>query len=332
MTALYRLRLSLALLAVVVASGTLGYVTIEHYPFLDAVYMTVITLTTVGFGEIHPLSPWGRGFTIGLIAFGLGTVYAVIGNTIDWLFGEQLREAAGRQRMERRLHEIKDHSIICGYGRMGQEIARELQMRGRPYVVIERDPQEGQALEAAGIPHVIGDASHDEVLLKAGVERARHLIAVAPTDADNIFITLSGRSLNPRLNIVARSAREEDEHKLRRAGADRVISPYVIGARRIAAAVYRPDVIDFLDIHAHGAERELELDCVPIGPSAPFAGRSLRDSCVREKTGCTILALRCAEDGRFVNNPGPDTILRPGDRMIVLGTIPQLDALQRLSS
>jgi voltage-gated potassium channel len=329
MIALRRLRLSLALLIALVALGTLGYVVIEDYPPLDALYMTVITLATVGFSEVHLLHPAGRLFTIGLIVVGLGVVSAAVGSALELLFGAQLRDVIGRQRMERHLETLKDHSIVCGYGRMGQEIAREFQARGLPFVVIERNPDFETALTEAGILRVIGDASADEVLHQAGVERARSLIAVAPTDADNIFITLSGRSLNPRLHIVARSAREEDEHKLRRAGADRVISPYVIGARRIAAAVYRPEVVDFLDIHSHGAARELEIDNIRIEPTAPYAGRTLRESGIRERTGCTVLAFRSPE-GRFQDNPGPEAVLQVGHTMIVLGTLAQIHALQQL--
>lgn len=330
MNPLHRLRLSVALLAAVAACGTLGYVLIEHWSLLDAVYMTVITLTTVGFEEVHKLSPAGRAFTIGLIALGLGAVTTVIGSAVEIAFGDQVREILGRQRMERRLNEIKSHSIICGYGRMGQEIAREFQARGLTFVVVDRNPQLVGAMEAAGIPHLIGDASEDDVLQRAGVVRASSLIAVAPTDADNIFITLTGRSLNPRLHIVARSSREEEEHKLRRAGADRVVSPYVIGGRRIAAAVLRPAVVDFLDLHTHGPEREMEIDQIPIQPTAPYAGSTLRGSGIRERTGCTVLALRSAE-GRFTHNPPPDTLLQPGDSMIVLGTLAQIEALQRLN-
>jgi voltage-gated potassium channel len=330
MTPLRRLRHALGLLVLVVACGTLGYIAIEKYPPLDALYMTVITLTTIGFGETHPLSQAGRAFTIALIVVGLSVVYTALGNAIEILFGEHFHEVVNRQRMERQLTTLKEHSIVCGYGRMGQELAREFTERKLPFVVVEKDPSIAPELMEAGILHVIGDASVDAVLHQAGVERARHLITVAPTDADNIFITLTGRSLNPRLTIVARSAREEDEHKLRRAGADRVVSPYVIGARRIAAAVYRPEVLEFLDIHSHGAERELELENVRIGPSAPFAGRPLRDSGIRERTGCTVLAMRTPE-GRFETNPGPDSILRAEDTMIVLGTATQVEALRRLS-
>jgi voltage-gated potassium channel len=331
MTPFRRLRLSLALLVAVAAVGTFGYVTIEGYPLLDAVYMTVTTLTTVGFGEVHPLSPAGRLFTVGLIIFGLGTVSAAVGSALEILFGEQLRERVHHQRMERRLHEIKDHVIICGYGRIGQEVARELQRHDLPFVVIDRDPQDSASLEAAGILHVVGDASEEETLRHAGIEHARTLVAVASTDADNIFITLTSRSLNPRLYIVARSVREQDEHKLRRAGADRVISPYVIGARRIAIDIYRPEVVDFLDMYARGAERELEIDSIPISPTAPFAGQPLRESGIRERTGCTVLALRDAGTGRFNINPAPDTPLSAGDAMIVLGTLEQLQNLQRLA-
>lgn len=327
-----RLRLSLSLLAAVAACGTLGYVLIEHYSLLDALYMTVITLSTVGYGEVHPLSPAGRAFTMGLIVAGIGTVSAVIGSALELGFGEHFREVARHRRMERLLQEIKDHTIICGYGRMGQEIAREFQARGLPFVVIDRDPALAATLDTAGMPHLIGDAAEDEVLHRAGVDRARSLVTVAPTDADNIFITLSGRSLNPGLTIVARSIRAEDEHKLRRAGADRVVSPYVIGGRRIAAAVYRPEVVDFLDLHIRAPEHDLEIDSIPIRAGAPYAGRTLRESGIRQQTGCTVLALRSATTGRFVDNPTAETTLEAGDAMIVLGTVAQLDALQHLGA
>jgi voltage-gated potassium channel len=329
MTPVRRLRLLLALLVVLAATGTLGYVTIEGFSLLDALYMTVTTLTTVGFGEIHPLSPAGRAFTIGLIVVGLSVVYGAIGSVLEMVFGEHLRESVNYQRMERRVNGLKDHSIVCGYGRMGQEIAREFHGRQIPFVIVERDPALAAMLTEAGYMFVTGDASEDAVLLLAGVERARSLITVAPTDADNIFITLTGRSLNPKLHIVARSIREADEHKLRRAGADRVVSPYVIGARRIAASVYRPAVVDFLDIQSHGAEREMELDDIAIAPSADYCGKTLRSSGIRERTGCTVLAVR-APDGRYESNPDPERVLGQGDRMIVLGTAAQIDALQRL--
>jgi voltage-gated potassium channel len=331
MTPFRRLRISLALLVAVVAVGTFGYVSIERYSLLDALYMTVTTLTTVGFGEVHPLSPAGRLFTIGLIALGLGTVSAAVGSALEILLGEQLRERVYHQRMERRLKEIENHVIICGYGRIGQEVARELTALGIPFVVIDRDLQEAASLEAASILHVSGDASEEEILRLSGIERARCLIAVASTDADNIFITLTARSLNPRLFIVARSIREQDEHKVRRAGADRVVSPYVIGARRIATVIHRPDVVDFLDIHARGSERELEIESIPISQTAPFADRPLSESGIRERTGCTVLALRDAETERFNINPTPNTLLRAGDKMIVLGTLEQLESLQRVA-
>jgi voltage-gated potassium channel len=326
-----RLRVSLALLVAVAAVGTFGFVSIEHFPLIDAVYMTVTTLTTVGFGEIHPLSPAGRLFTIGLICVGLATVYGVIGSALELLFEEHLRGAVEHRRVEHRLRQLKDHVIICGYGRIGQELARELAAQDHLFVVVDRDPQHAAALTEASILHVIGDASEEETLRHAGIERARSLIAVASTDAENIFITLTSRSLNPRLQIVARSVREQDQHKLRRAGADRVVSPYVFGARRIATEIYHPDVVDLLDRHAYGVERELEIESIRISTAAPFAGRCLRDSGIRERTGCTVVALRSAETGRFQINPTPETALPPGDTMIALGTPAQLENLQRLA-
>lgn len=332
MTLTYRFWFWLGVLVALSILGTMGYIWFEGYSLLDALYMTVITLSTVGFSEVKRLSPAGKVFTIVLIICGLGAVTLFLQSGLAVMLGVDVREVIGRQRMERLLQQIKDHTVICGYGRMGQEIAREFKRRGLPFVVIDRDPACEETLTAAELLHVIGDASEDEVLQRAGVERARCLVVVAPTDADNIFITLTGRSLNPRLYIVARSAREEDQHKLRRAGADRVVSPYVIGARRIAAAVYRPEVVDLLDLHGHGAEQDWEIDSIRIAPGAPYAGRTLRDSGIRDRTGCIVLAFRSAATGQFQPNPTADAVLRAGDTMIVLGTTAQIAALQQLAA
>lgn len=328
---LRRFRLAVLLPFLVLAFGTTGYVFFGGYPFLDAVYMTIITVTTVGYGEVHPLTPAARAFTMLLIVSGrLVEVYVLV-VFAQAVVVEQIGELLGRRRMERQLAELTHHYIICGFGRMGQEIAEQLQGRRVPFVVVDRHPEICRELREQGILAIAGDASTDRVLAQAGIDRARGLMAVTSEDAVNIFITLSARALNSEVLIVARCANEEDVRKLRLAGANRVISPYVIGGRRIAAAALNPTVIDFLDETIHRGDMEWELEDIPIAATAPFAGRSLRDSQIRAETGCTILAVREAGSGRFHSNPSPDTILRVGDTLIVLGTHDQLVRLEKLA-
>lgn len=335
MTSIARLRLSVLMLLALVGCGVTGYVHVEGFTPFDALYMTLITLSTVGFMEIQPLSPAGRTFTMVLIVVGVTMVGYILSSVVGVVLVEASGEALARRRREKRLHTLCDHQIICGYGRMGQEIARAFAARRVPFVVIEPQLEPIRLLSEQGFAYVEGNATEDEVLTHAGVLRARGLVAVAPTDADNIFIALSARSLNPKLFIVARSINVADEHKLRRAGADRVVSPYVIGARRMAAAMFHPDVVDFLDLEIHRPEMEWEMEDIPVGRQAAFLDCPLRESRIREDTGCTVIAIRPrAEDGRptpFVSNPPPDTILREGNTLIVLGTPSQLAALERLA-
>jgi voltage-gated potassium channel len=326
-------RLALLALVALACLGVAGYHLIEGWPLFDALYMTVITLSGVGFKEVRDLSPGGRAFTIFLIAVGVGGVGLLISSLVEAMVAAQLADTRRKRRMEKRLTTLKEHAIICGYGRMGQEIAREFDARRLPYVVIEVNPEQVAQLAAAGILHVAGDATQDAALQAAGIDRARCLIAVAHTDAVNIFVVLSARTLNPGLQIVARSVHMEDEHKLRRAGADRVLSPYVIGARSIAAAVTRPDVVDFLDLHAQRAVGEMEA--ITVTARAAFCNQTLAEARIREQTGCIILAIRPREATgtarRFQSNPSPDASLREGDVLIALGTPDQLAALERLA-
>lgn len=328
---LSQLRLALSLLLLTVAVGAVGYSAIEGWPAFDGFYMAVITLSTVGFGEIHPLSQAGRVFTLIYIVVGRGVEAYVLIVFTQIIVVEPLRDVLGRRRMERELARMSDHYIVCGWGRMGQEIVELIRRRGEPCVVIETLEEKCRRLAERGIIYVQGDASNDQVLLAAGVERARGLVTVAPRDADNIFITLSARALNKKLFIVARSVYEHDVHKLEMAGADRVISPYVIGARRIAAAMFHPTVVDFLDLEVHHEDLEWELDDVPITADSCFAGKTLGECGIRRNTGCTVLAVRSGATQRFVSNPDQKTVFQVGDTLIVLGTPEQLQSLERLA-
>jgi voltage-gated potassium channel len=327
-----RFRLAILVLAIVLAGGVTGYVLIEGWPIFDALYMTVITVATVGFSEVRPLSPSGRTFTMALIVVGRAVeVYAIVVFT-QVLVVEQLRDVIGRRRMEKTLSQLDRHYIICGWGRMGQEIVDQFRLKRVPFVVIEINPEKCRRLQERGMPVVQGDAADDQTLRAAGVERARGLIAVAPKDADNVFITLSARALKRDLFIVARCAYEQDVQKIRTAGADRVISPYIIGARRIAAAAFHPTVVDFLDQEVHRENAEWELEEIIVSARAAFAGKSLRDCGIRQQTGCTVLAIKEAATNNFNSNPPPDAVLQIGDTLIALGTPQQLERLEVISA
>jgi voltage-gated potassium channel len=238
--------LTLALVLFIVSFGTIGYVVIEGWNFLDAFYMTVITLTTVGFGEVHQLSNAGRVFTIVLIIGGVGTVFYALSIGAKLTLEGELQEIFGRQRLEKKIRELGDHYIVCGYGRMGRIICRELKHDNVPFVVIEKKP-DVLLEEQKEILLFEGDATNDDVLKEVGIEKAKGLISVLPTDAENLYVVLSARGLNPNLQIVARAGEEGSEQKLLRAGADRVVSPYHIGGLRIAHTVLKPAVVDFIE-------------------------------------------------------------------------------------
>jgi voltage-gated potassium channel len=329
MAALRRFRLALAALLAMVAVGVIGYVWIEGWSVFDALYMTISTLSTTGI-QSHPLSPAGQTLTMVLIVTGLSTG-AVLGATvvelaITALLGDTLR----KRRMLRELSDLRNHYILCGWGRMGQEIGEQFRRKGLPCVVIELNEEKCRSLGNNGYLYVHGDASDDATLKAAGIRHAAGLISVAPTDAHNIFITLSARALNKQLYIVARSIYDQDVHKLELAGANRVVSPYVIGARRIASAIFHPSVSDFLDANSDADEAGWEIEEIQVSPNAPFVGQTFRESAIRERTGCTVLAVREAGTQRLTGNPPPETVVSAGDLLVVVGTPEQLRRLRSL--
>lgn len=325
-----RLRITLLLLTLLVLVGMLGYHEIEGWSLLDSLFMTVITLSTVGYREVSPLGPAGKVFTIGLIAVGVTLGALLIRSALEVAVGQQFRNLMGRRRMEREIGRMENHQIVCGFGRMGQQIVREFRRRNVPHVVVEDNPEQIPRLQELGVPFISDDATEDLVLIRAGVKRARGLVAVASTDADNIFITLSARGLNPNLLIVARSIREEDEEKLRRAGADKVLSPYITGGRRMAAAVLNPAVVEFLDMAMHSENLELELGEVPIGECTPFAGKQIRECGIREQTGALVVAMK--KHGQIFTTPSPETTIDRDDILVVIGNSAQLRKLQDLAA
>ena len=325
MEAWRRLRFGLAALAGIVVIGTVGYIAFG-FPLIDAVYQTVTTISTVGFREVHPLSTGARLFTMALILGGVGTVFYTFTLLMEAVVEGQVAELLGRRRMDRRIARMEGHVIVCGFGRVGRILAHYVNGAGQDVVVIENDPDRAASAEGLGVLVVRGDATTDDVLREAGITRARVLVTALTTDADNLFVTLTARSLRPDLFIVARARIESSEAKLSQAGADRVVNPQGIGGARMAAFVLQPHVAEFLDIVMHDGSLEFRLEEVSVPDDSPLAGRSLRDAQIRDSTGALILALRDS-GGDFTTNPPPETVLEAGQILIAIGTEGQLKAL-----
>jgi voltage-gated potassium channel len=319
--------LSIVALVAIVVIGTIGYEVIEGWTLLDAIYMTVTTITTVGFREVHPLSDAGRIFSIVLIIFGVGGALYVLTSVMGYILEGQFGITVGRRRMKNRITRLKNHFILCGYGRVGEEIAQAFSEEGVPFVVIANDEQHIAQAEKEGYLYLLGDATSDEVLKEAGIERAHGLVAAVGSDTDNTFITLSARELRPDLFIEARSSTSESEGKLRRAGADRVISPHAIGGRRMAMLALRPAVVDFIDTVTYGRGRELQLENVDVADGSPLIGQNMEQA--RSKVGVTVLAMR-KKNGKLLANPPGEETIEEGDRLIVIGTKKRLAALESL--
>jgi voltage-gated potassium channel len=286
-----KLFLALALIIIVIAFGTAGYQLIEGWNFLDALYMTIITLTTVGYREVHELSSRGMIFTIVLLMVGVGTfLYALSAGAKIILEGE-LQELFGRKRLEKKIKELKGHYIVCGYGRMGKIICRELKAKNVPFVAIERngDFLNNRLDDFLGIS---GDATNDDILREAGIERAKGLISVLPNDALNLYVVLSARELNPDLHIVARAGEEGSENKLLRAGADKVVSPYHIGGLRIAHTILRPAVVDFIEFATKTGNLELQMEEVTIPEGSSMADKSLDQCGIGRELGIIIVGIK----------------------------------------
>jgi len=328
---LRRYLIALAIPIVLVASGTLGYRLIEGWGWLDSIYMTVTTLTTVGFGEVHPLSRTARIFTMLLIMGGVFTVFYSATEFIRAVVSGEIQGIFGRQRMERTLAELADHIIVCGYGRMGRLVCGEFETAGLKFVVIDR---QAGVLDSFDLAHGIalqGDATNDVVLKRAGVARARALLTLAASDADNLYITMSARLLNEKLFIVSRSDSELAETKLTRAGASRVILPYVIGGQRVAQAVLRPSVMDFIELATRSEHFELQIEQTEVRSGGKLSGKTLRDSGIRQELGIIIVAIK-KPDGTMVFNPDGAVAIAAGDLLITLGHREQLDRLEKIAA
>lgn len=313
----------------VIISGTVGYRIIEGYTWLDAFYMTCITVATVGFREVRELSPVGKLFTVGLIVAGLSTV--VIAAT---RIGEDmitLTTLKRRERMEKRNRELKNHYILCGYGRMGRVIADHLRQEGVEFVVVDNRADIAETIWESGGHAVVGDATADETLERAGIHSARGLVTVLSKDAENVFVVLTASQLNPNLVIVARANNDEAIPKLYRAGATTVINPYESAGARIAQTVLRPAVTDFMQVVSGKMGLEVGIEQVEIQAGSPLAGSSLRDSNLRQMTNAMIVAIRKASRQQMLFNPDPSTVLEQEDILIAIGSKEALDKLAELA-
>jgi voltage-gated potassium channel len=324
-----RLLRVLLLLTALLVAGTGGYMVLEGWRLLDAAYMTVITLSTVGFNEVHPLSDAGHLFTIGLIITGVSTAAYAAGTIGEYVIGGRFGGTLRRQRMQHAIDRLEGHYIVCGYGRVGRQVVDELQARDQRTVVVEPS-DEAHLPEAEGPPCIRGDATDDRALRQAGIERAAGLVAVAGDDATNIVVTLSARALNPDLLIVARVIQAEAEDKLRRAGASHVISPYRIGGQRIVTQLLHPRITDFLDIVVHRGSLELWLEEITVAADGAANGRRLGETAIWGADGVKVLAVG-RQSGELVTSPRQDLRLESGDVLIALGTLEQLEAARQVA-
>lgn len=323
------LKISMTVLLLLVSAGTAGYMAIEKWRFIDALYMTVITLGTVGFKEVHDLSDPAKVFTMVLIVFGVSVLGYIVGSLAQIMFEGQIQRVMGRLKVEKMIDKLNDHYIICGYGRIGSLICKEFKANGLQFVIVEKSPETAERLDEDGYLYMKGDATLDETLLKAGIKRAKGLISVVTSDTENVYITLTARGLNPDLYILARSGEEGSDIKLKRAGANKVVSPYIIGGTRMAQSILRPNVVDFIEIATGSEHIDLQMEEISIPPHSAFAGETLVSSGFRRETGVIIIGIKKAH-GKMVFNPHSQAKIEGGDTLIVLGEPIAIDKLEDL--
>ncbi|MFB2839065.1 potassium channel family protein [Floridanema evergladense] len=312
--------------------GTLWYKFIEGWDWLDSIYMTVITLATVGYGETRPLGSRGRIFTIVLIGLGIITIGYIVNRFTEAIIQGYFQEGRKLRQQGRLIESLTEHYILCGYGRTGKQIAQEFQAEGISFIIVDSDLDSVESAREMGYVTIQGDATLDETLLKVGIERAICLVAALPSDAENLYTVLSAKSLNPEVRTIARASTEEAVKKLQRGGADAVVSPYITGGKRMAAAALRPQVMDFVDGILTGIDRSFYMEEFLLDPQVcPYVGQTLKDARLRSQSGALVVAIRRA-DGTLIGGPTADTLLSPGDAIICMGTPEQLRSLNQILS
>ena len=318
----------LASVAFIFVAGTAGYMLVEGWDLFDSVYMMVITLTTVGYGEVHPLTRAGRVLTSVVLLTGVGTFFYLAGAIVQLMIEGHLQTLFGRRWMQREIEKMQNHTIVCGYGRIGAIVAREIIAEGHDVVVVERSQVLVEELTQKGIPYVAGDATKDDVLLAAGLNNAKSLVSALTDEAANVYVTLTARQLNPDIYIVARSDAPDHSQRLIRAGANQVLFPHLYGGIRMAQSVLRPTVLGFMDLAMRGDIEDLQMEQLTISTESPVAGKDLISSQLRQRFNIIVIGIK-KPDGKLLFNPQPQVILEAGDTLILVGGKQNLAAMQR---
>ncbi len=316
-------------IALILAGGTLGFVLIDHYPPFDAFYMTLITISTVGYSEVHPLSHAGRVFNSFLIFFGVTIMLLAVGGMTQAIIELELNQYFGKRRNKKMIDQLHDHYIVCGFGRVGRGAAHELQRTGVPFLVVDKNEERVDWAIRAGMLAVLADATDDATLKDSGVVRAKGLIATLQSDAENLFVILSAKALNPALQVAARIASEQSEKKMRLAGADYVFAPYDMTGNRMAQVMLKPHVFQFIDFTTKGMGLEVGIEQVQVPAKSEFESKSLLETQIRKELGIIVLAIR-KSDGRMLFNPAPEDEIEAGDYLIVMGEPGNLQRLERI--
>ena len=328
MEGIKQVAISVMLLMIIITVGIGGYITIEGWSFTDATYMTLITITTVGFGEIHPLSPAGRHFTMVLIVLGTSFFIYVGGSVIQLMVEGQIRTLMGRRKLDKKITRLKNHHIICGYGRIGRVLCQQLvDTKTMDIVVIEKSTELVSQLEADGALYISGDAALEENLIRAGIKKATCLVAALATDTDNVFLVLTARQLNPDIFIMARCGYKESGSKLITAGANMVESPYDMGAANMALKLLRPTVTNFLELALQDRNKDIQMEEISIHEDSELVNVMLKDSGIRQRFNLIIIAIK-TETGTMLFNPSFETVLKSGDTVIAVGKGTNLYGLQ----
>jgi len=313
-----RLTIAVLILIAVLFLGMTGFHYLEGWGFVESLYATVVTLSTVGYGDFSPHTKEGMLFTVFLILIGVGTMLYTVGLVAETMIEGRIRDVIGRGRLEKAIKNMKNHYIVCGCGRIGRHLCKELAVEKVKFVVIDKDPEIIQRIEAAGYIYHQGDATHDKTLIAAGIKNAKGIVCVLPSDAENLYVILTAKELNPNIFILSRSEEEESERRLLRAGADRVMSPYMLGGMRMAMSILRPAMLDFVEITTRRQSMELRMEEVSLCEGSSFIGQSLEDSAIRQKYGLIVVAVK-KESGQMNFNPVAKYIIEINDRLIVLG-------------
>lgn len=313
-----KLRISLLILALIFVIGTVGFHFIEGWGLVESLYTTVITLATVGYGDFHPAQTEGRIFTVVLIIVGVGTMAVTISLATETMIKGHLEKALGRGKLKNRIEKLKDHCIVCGYGKIGRHICAELAAEKKDFVVIDNDPKVIQTIMDKGYIYYSGNATDDSTLIGSGIKKARGIVCVLPTDAENLYVILTAKELNPDIYVLSRSEEETSERRLIRAGADRIISPYAVGGMRMAMAILRPATLDFIELTTKRQSLELQMEELLVCDTSPLIGKSLKESQIRQRYGLIIVAIKKPSE-QMLFNPDATYVIGAGDTLITIG-------------